>query len=145
MATDRLLDTDHALDYLIVDEIQDLSMPGYLDVLDLLIVGGLAAGRCLFFGDFERQALYGVDDGRAAVRARMPALAAHSLTANCRNLPRIGTATEVLASLSPGYKHFRRQDDGTQPRVSLVLQPRRAQPAACPRHPRDGRRGLQLR
>lgn len=123
MATDRLLDADHALEFLIVDEIQDLTSPGYLDVLDLLVKGGLAGGRCLLFGDFERQALYGIDDGRAAVRARIPALATHALTANCRNLPRIGTATETLAGLSPGYKRFRRQDDGTQPRYHWYTDP----------------------
>jgi UvrD-like helicase C-terminal domain/Nuclease-related domain/AAA domain len=123
LATDRLLDADHALDYLIVDEIQDLSTPGYLDVLDLLVKGGLVGGRCLLFGDFERQALYGLDDGREAIRARMPVLAAHTLTANCRNLPRIGTAAEALAGLSPGYKRFRRQDDGAQPRYHWYTQP----------------------
>jgi hypothetical protein len=113
LATDRLLEADHTLDYLIVDEIQGLAKPKYLDVLDLLVKGGLAGGRCLLFGDFERQALYELEDGREAIRARMPALAVHALTANCRNLPRIGTAAELLAGLSPGYKRFRRQDDGT--------------------------------
>jgi len=123
LATDRLLDDDHALDYLIVDEIQDLSAPGYLNVLDLLVRGGLAGGRCLLFGDFERQALYGLEDGREAIRARMPVLAVHALTANCRNLPRIGTAAEALAGLLPGYKRFRRQDDGAQPRYLWYAEP----------------------
>lgn len=115
-AIDRLLDTDNAGDYLIVDEIQDLSQAAYLDVLDLLVKGGLAGGRCLFFGDFERQALYDVGDGRGELKERMPSLATCVLTANCRNRPRIGAAVELLADMSPGYKRFRRTDDGAMPR-----------------------------
>lgn len=115
-ALERLLDVDEALDYLIVDEVQDLARPEYLDVLDLLVTGGLAGGRCLLFGDFERQALYGRGDGRQEIRDRTPGSASFELAANCRNLPRIGSAAEVLAAMSPGYRRFRRQDDGAQPR-----------------------------
>jgi len=115
-ATDRLLEGNFARDFLIVDEMQDLAQPEYLDVLDLLVTGGLAGGRCLLFGDFERQALYGLEDGRDMLRARLPGLASHSLVANCRNRPRIGAAVELLAAMSPGYKRYRREDDGAQPR-----------------------------
>ncbi|MBJ7603128.1 MAG: NERD domain-containing protein [Candidatus Dormibacteraeota bacterium] len=115
-ATDRLLDGNFARDVLIVDELQDLAKPEYLDVLDLLVKGGLAGGQCLFFGDFERQALYDLEDGRAALRARIADLACHTLMTNCRNRPRIGSAVELLAAMSPGYKRYRRQDDGAQPR-----------------------------
>jgi hypothetical protein len=115
-ATDRLLESNFARDFLIVDEMQDLTRPEYLDVLDLLVTGGLAGGRCLLFGDFERQALYGLEDGRDVLRARIPGLASHALVANCRNRPRIGAAVELLAAMSPGYKRYRREDDGVQPR-----------------------------
>jgi hypothetical protein len=113
---ERLLDGDHACDYLIVDEAQDLSTSAYLDVLDLMVKGGLAGGRCLLFGDFERQALYNLDDGRRQLAERIPALPTYTLTANCRNLPRIGAAVELLSGMNPGYRRFRRLDDGTQPR-----------------------------
>ena len=115
-ATDRLLESNFAQDFLIVDEMQDLAQPEYLDVLDLLVTGGLAGGRCLLFGDFERQALYGLEDGRDVLRARIPHLVSHALVANCRNRPRIGAAVELLAAMSPGYKRYRREDDGVQPR-----------------------------
>jgi len=115
-AVERLLAGDLTRDYLIVDEAQDLCMPAYLDVLDLMVEGGLAGGRCLFFGDFERQALYRLDDGRPELAARIPGLPMFSLTANCRNLPRIGAAVEVLGGMEPGYRKFRRPDDGTHPR-----------------------------
>jgi superfamily I DNA/RNA helicase len=102
-------------DFLIVDEIQDIARAPLLDVLDLLVDGGLQRGRVLFFGDFERQAIYGEVDGRDLLRARVPHLAVHRLTENCRNLPRIGYQVNVLSNLQPGYRHFRRQDDGVDP------------------------------
>ena len=115
-ATDRLLEGNFTRDMVIVDEMQDLAKPEYLDVLDLLVKGGLAGGRCLLFGDFERQALYNLEDGRTALRARITGLASHMLMTNCRNRPRIGAAVELLAAMSPGYKRYRREDDGVQPR-----------------------------
>lgn len=123
-ALERLLDGEHERDYLIVDEAQDLTAPGYLDALDLMVKGGLAGGRCLFFGDFERQALYGIGDGRQELTARVTNSTAYTLTANCRNLPRIGQAVADLAGMSPGYKRFRRQDDGVQPRYYWYSHPR---------------------
>lgn len=115
-ATEKMLENDHADDFLIVDELQDLTNPEFLDALDLMVTGGLAGGRCLFFGDFERQALYGAEDGRQVLRERISDLASHKLVANCRNRPRIGAAVEMLSGMSPGYKRYRRADDGVQPR-----------------------------
>lgn len=102
-------------DFLIVDEIQDIARPGFLDVLDLLVKGGLRNGRVLLFGDFERQAIFDSGDGRALLRSRITSLAAHRLTWNCRNLPRIGHLVNDFSGLDPGYKRFRRQDDGVNP------------------------------
>lgn len=115
-AAERLLEGDLTRDYLIVDEVQDLSAPGYLDVLDLLVDGGLAGGRCLMFGDFDRQALFGTEDGRQYLEARVPGLPTFNLVANCRNLPRIGATVEFLSGMQPGYRKYRRTDDGIQPR-----------------------------
>ncbi len=104
-------------DLLIVDEAQDVAVPHYLDVLDLMVDGGLADGNVLFFGDFERQSIFDSGDGRAALRARSPSLSTHRLTANCRNLPRIGHLTNVFSGLDPGYSRFRRVDDGIDPTI----------------------------
>jgi hypothetical protein len=116
-ALDALLNDpmEPASDFLIIDEIQDIARDSYLDVVDLMVVGGLKEGRVLFFGDFERQALFESGDGRELLRQRIPGLAAHRLTVNCRNLPRIGTTVNIFSKLKPGYQRFRRQDDGTDP------------------------------
>lgn len=115
-ALEVLLDRpDLASDFLIVDEIQDVARGPLLDVLDLLVTGGLEGGRVLFFGDFERQAIFETGDGRGMLRERVPHLSTFRLSANCRNLPRIGYQVNLLSKLDPGYQHFRRQDDGIDP------------------------------
>ena len=116
LAIDALLEADaDGDDFLIVDEVQDIARPGFLDVLDLLVKGGLSDGRVLLFGDFERQAIFESGDGRALLRNRVTSLATHRLTWNCRNLPRIGHLVNDFSRLEPGYQRFRRQDDGTNP------------------------------
>ncbi|WP_228561867.1 nuclease-related domain-containing DEAD/DEAH box helicase [Catenulispora rubra] len=106
-------------DFLIVDEIQDLARESVLDVLDLLVKGGLKSGRVLLFGDFERQAIYEAGDGRGLLRQHIPGLVTCSMAVNCRNLPRIGTVVKKLSRLSPGYRRFRRPDDGVDPEFVL--------------------------
>ena len=103
------------LDFLIVDEIQDIAADPYLDLLDLMVDGGLQEGRVLLFGDFERQAIYENETGRERLRARAPYMADYKLMKNCRNLPRIGYQVNLLSRLQPGYQQFRRLDDGVDP------------------------------
>lgn len=116
-AIDRLLEGDDVLGrvFLIVDEVQDIARDSYLDVLDLLVDGGLQSGRVLLFGDFERQSIFDTSDGRPLLRATCPRLTINRLTANCRNLPRIGYVVNTFSQLEPGFEHFRRQDDGVDP------------------------------
>lgn len=115
-ALEALLDRpDLAVDFLILDEIQDIAKAPYLDVLELLVEGGLSGGRVLFFGDFERQAIFETGDSRLLLHERAPHLSTFRLTSNCRNLPRIGYQVNLLSKLEPGYQHFRRQDDGVDP------------------------------
>lgn len=116
-ALEQLLDHGEAEagDFLILDEAQDLARQPFLDVLDLLVKDGLTGGRVLLFGDFERQAIYQGGDAQALLLERIPGLATFSLTVNCRNLPRIGTVVQRLSHMTPGYRRFRRDDDGADP------------------------------
>lgn len=116
-AMEALIEGSDALtsDFLIVDEIQDIATEPYLDILDLMVTGGLKDGRLLFFGDFERQAIYENETGRDRLRSRAPNLSSHKLMHNCRNLPRIGYQVNLLSHLQPGYQQFRRLDDGIDP------------------------------
>ena len=116
-AVEAMLDRDEELpsDFLVIDELQDIARAPYLDVLDLMVVGGLKNGRLLLFGDFERQAIFEVADGRELLRGRIAHLTSYGLTFNCRNLPRIGYLVNTFSKLEPGYRRFRRQDDGVDP------------------------------
>jgi superfamily I DNA/RNA helicase len=112
-------------DELIVDEAQDILQGEYLDVLDLALRGGLAAGTWRFFGDFERQALYesasisleefSEQRGGNAARFR--------LTDNCRNSPRIVELIKVLARVQHGYTRVLRPDTGVEPRLKFYDSP----------------------
>jgi superfamily I DNA/RNA helicase len=116
-ALEALLVGDDSLvsDFLVIDEIQDISTDIYLDVLDLMVAGGLQDGRLLLYGDFERQAIFDNENGRDRLRSRVPFLSTHKLIQNCRNLPRIGYQVNLLSDLKPGFQQFRRPDDGIDP------------------------------
>lgn len=123
MAIDRLLrDTTelHLFDEIIVDETQDLLRNSYLDFIDLSLKGGLSAGRWKFFGDFEKQAIYGtnaetsIDD---VLSTRLGNVPQYTLRVNCRNTPRIATLVHLLGDLHPEYARILRPDDGIEPKI----------------------------
>lgn len=97
-------------DVLIVDEAQDILTAEYLDVLSELLVGGLAGGNWMIFGDFRNQAIYIDSAGRSAdeltkdLSQRAPYHAKHNLYVNCRNAERIVSTLTLVCSLNPGYK-----------------------------------------
>lgn len=108
-------------DELVVDEAQDILREEYLDVLDLSLRGGLAAGNWRFFGDFERQSLYECAsvplDEFCERRGGHPAR--FRLRNNCRNAPRIVELIKVLARLDSGYTRVLRPDSGVEPRLKF--------------------------
>ena len=107
-------------DVLIVDEAQDVLSAEYLDVLSELLVGGLAGGKWLIFGDFENQAIYLGNSGCSAVELtqalveRSPHHTRHKLYVNCRNAERIATVLSLVCSLSPGYKKTIQDVEGAE-------------------------------
>lgn len=122
-ATDVLLSDNRSwpiYDLIIVDEAQDLLREAYLDVLDLLLKGGLAGGNWILFGDFERQEIYLSDEGdgagkqalsRLAIRA--PAHVTSALRINCRNAARIAATVVITSGLVPGYKRVLHDLEGS--------------------------------
>lgn len=97
-------------DVLVVDEAQDILTVEYLDVLSELLVGGLAGGKWMIFGDFKNQAIYVDNAGRSAdeltndLAERAPHHTRHNLYVNCRNAEQIVSAMTLVCSLNPGYK-----------------------------------------
>jgi DNA polymerase III delta prime subunit len=121
LAIERLLESgdQYAYDELVIDEAQDVLRPKYLDVLDLSLRGGLAAGRWRLFGDFEKQAIYGADRNSLEdlIARRALGVARYTLRTNCRNTPRIAELAQLLGGLTPGYRAVLRPDDGIEPEI----------------------------
>ena len=119
------------LDYLILDEGQDLMRPSYLDAMDWMLKGGLAKGSWFFFMDAERQDLYGAAGDTETVRAELKnrgiSYTNFMLTDNCRNSGAItAKINEIFGTVTrqrPGAVHgepvvFRNyKDDGEQRRI----------------------------
>jgi superfamily I DNA/RNA helicase len=124
LAADRLLEEAGKLfplyDMLIVDEAQDLIDDCYLDVMDLLLKGGLAGGRWAMFGDFERQAIYSSDAGEgngadlSRLANRAPIHTSFGLRINCRNAEPIANTVSVVCGLRPGYKRVLHEMEGAE-------------------------------
>jgi superfamily I DNA/RNA helicase len=121
LALERLLDSEggNPFDLLLVDEAQDLLVDPYLDVLDLSVAGGLSSGQWRFFGDFERQSIYGSGTGALErfVAGRGTGVPVYSLRTNCRNTPRVATLVRLLSHLDPDYASVLRPDNGVEPNL----------------------------
>lgn len=112
-------------DIVIADEIQDLLHPSYLDVLELVLKGGILGGSWRMFGDFERQMLYGQDRDQVEdlIRKRCGTFARGALRVNCRNTPRVATLSHLLGGLTPNYSRILRPDDHIEPVISYYAKP----------------------
>ncbi|ADI84190.1 ATP-binding domain-containing protein [Geobacter sulfurreducens] len=107
-------------DMLIVDEAQDIIKEEFMDVLDLMLTGGLSGGKWAFFGDFERQAIYtqfsaGTHsiDCMEILRARSPFHFVYPLRINCRNTLNISVGIEVACLLDPRYSKVLHAESGS--------------------------------
>lgn len=93
MAMEAIESNDILFDKIVIDEVQDLLNPEYLDVLDMIVKNGLSRGKWSMFGDFTRQALY-CDEGLIEKAKRMleekTSFIKFKLTINCRNTRTIG-------------------------------------------------------
>ena len=112
-ALEKILSDDYFnnhFDVLVIDEAQDLiSNENYLDVMDVALSSGLAGGQWVFFGDFERQAIYTDGGSRStesllsSLKGRAPSLSQYSLRNNCRNAESIAETLTLTAGITPGY------------------------------------------
>jgi len=120
-AVDRLLDDDRPaqqFDLLLVDEAQDILTEEYLDVLDLLVKGGLGGGHWVLFGDFDRQAIYLTGGGSTAaamletLRQRTLNYTTFTLRINCRNAGPIAETMTLACNVHPGYIKYLHEMEG---------------------------------
>jgi hypothetical protein len=93
------LQRDGAYDALVVDEAQDLMFEGALDLLDVLLDGGLEHGTWRVFLD-HKQNVFSAVDRTQFERLSESAVTEHDLVDNCRNTPEVATTTALLAAVS---------------------------------------------
>lgn len=114
-----LVDTtgQFVFDEVIVDEAQDLLREPFVDFIDLSVKGGLRAGRLRFFGDFDKQAIYGVtkEELEGIRERRLSDFARCRLYANCRNPKLIAERVMAWVDLDPGYTRILRSDESFGP------------------------------
>jgi superfamily I DNA/RNA helicase len=102
---------------LIVDEAQDISLAGYLDVLDLSLAKGFSSSSVMFFGDFKYQGVYVPGDiSLENLKNRIPeAIEFQPLSINCRNTKQIGDTVMQLIGDKGAYSSYRRKEVGKPP------------------------------
>lgn len=94
------LELTGSIEQLIVDEAQDLLIPGYLDVFDQLLDGGLGSGRWTAYYD-PNQDLFGKLAGQGMDRLQAAGPVRYRLTVNCRNTRQIAFEAGMLARFEP--------------------------------------------
>lgn len=99
---------DSQFDVIVIDEAQDLLSKQVLELLGVLLKGGIVGGDWYFFGDFTRQCLfrsYSRDAHLKTLSSACQHFAHTQLKTNCRNTRRIGEETALLSGFSsPPYK-----------------------------------------
>lgn len=93
---------DAAIDYLILDEAQDiLGRPWIWECLGMLLKGGVRDGRFAMFGDIEGQTLTGADATADSLESLVSDAkpARWRLTENCRNYDIVGKAAVSLSGM----------------------------------------------
>lgn len=111
--TDVLLDKAQApFDVLIIDEAQDVFAPAYLEVIDLMLAGGIASGQWYFFMDADRQNLYFAHMNYEAITKTLDQYHSYytnyPLLNNCRNSQAI---IEKIDSIFGTHTLYRRMDN----------------------------------
>lgn len=92
------LDDVKKLDFLIIDEAQDLITPYYLEVFNTILKGGIKKGKWVMFGDFSNQAIY-LNDPNASMellRSESDFMTFPPLNINCRNTREIARQNTLM-------------------------------------------------
>ena len=92
---------EEKFDMIILDEAQDLITPYYLEVIDLVLKGGVKNGRFICFGDFSNQAIFlnQPEEVIQTLTERTNFTRFPPLKINCRNTKRIASQNTLLTGI----------------------------------------------
>ncbi|MDI1324233.1 MAG: ATP-binding domain-containing protein [Algoriphagus sp.] len=97
------LDDDYKIDFLIVDEAQDLITPYYLEVFNAILKGGIKNGKWVMFGDFSNQAIYlnNPNNSIDLLHSEANFTTFPPLNINCRNTKEIANQNTLMTGAQP--------------------------------------------
>ena len=106
------------LDFLIIDESQDLLNIYNLKIFDAILKGGLKNGKWLILGDFNYQNIFNRDlDIHAYFDNNNINCVNYELTNNCRNTPEVGRFLKKISNYDPLYSSYMRPPNGVHPDI----------------------------
>jgi hypothetical protein len=85
-------------DKIIIDEAQDILYRDYIDVMDILLKGGIARGKWSMYGDFQMQAIYSNMSPKLMeeLLEEKTQFIRYKLVVNCRNTKPIGDEIKYI-------------------------------------------------
>lgn len=105
-------------DLLIVDEAQDLMLPGYLDCLEAILGKGLSEAKWMLLGDFKNQSIYD-GDVKYLEEKCSSSFFRYSLTRNCRNAGQVAGQIKLVFGVQPAYRMTLPDLDGAEAKVDF--------------------------
>ena len=87
-------------DAVVIDEGQDLLVDDFIDVLDVLLVGGIRSGTWRIFLDPNQDLFEGTEPGGASLVEQASSVQ-YRLTTNCRNTQPIATTAALMGGILP--------------------------------------------
>lgn len=105
-------------DLLIVDEAQDLMLPGYLDCLEAILGKELAVAKWLLLGDFKNQSIYD-GDVKYLEEKSSSSFFRYTLTRNCRNAGQVAGQIKLVFGVQPAYRMTLPDLDGAEAKVDF--------------------------
>lgn len=95
------IEENQKLDFLILDEAQDLITQNYLEVFDSILKGGIRNGNWIMFGDFSNQAIYSDDSIKIyeILNSYSSFIRFPPLKINCRNTKKIAEQNTLLTGV----------------------------------------------
>ena len=100
-AMEAIIEAGDELDYLILDEGQDLIRPELLEVFEIWLRGGLQKGNWTILGDFHNQAIYSDGLKGSSIIEVLEGHTSHysnfKLNLNCRNTKNIAVTTALFS------------------------------------------------
>ena len=95
-------------DRIIIDEAQDLMSEAYLACFDSMLKKGISRGKWIFFGDFNRQAIYANDMTEADFMDMLDECTSYiryKLTTNCRNTQYICDQIKIVTGFAKDIQY----------------------------------------